>query len=309
VDYTLIIERADEVTLRGLDEELLPHICDASQYIVDLSGLRYIELPNAVYLLLLIGYLKERSGQKPLLVPPDNENVLSFLTNMKFFVLAENHSLCTQAINLAPGHVEQALEIKYLPAALTPEGIENSLTYIQQNTIIDKLVDLGAGQFAGLATPFRELARNVHEHSGSYGYIAAQLEPKVADAQRFHLAVGDLGIGIQRSLAPFYESNQRRFERAFGPVWDEAKALDVAFAPGVSSKAKQDLADDERGVGLWTVLQQVKEARGAIVCRTGHNKVFMGFFRGKWRTQRKTDLSCFPGTQLDVVIPLDRKRG
>ena len=121
------------------------------------------------------------------------------------------------------------------------------------------------------------------------------------------ISIGDLGIGIFESLKPFYyeyEYGIDGFEREFGPLWNEPKALDITFSPKVSSKGT-----GVGGLGLRRVLEAAKESRGSLVCRTGTSKIYLGYWHGQWRTELKTNLDFFPGTQLEVKIPMCRPSG
>jgi len=323
LELVIPILKSEDVTLQNLDDVLLPLIPmnksqsspspEDRQYIVDLSRLEYLKLTDAVNLLLLIGYLETGNGPKVLLIPPRAERPNEFLSAMRFFVLAENHCLITNA-NVIPQPVDvkekKILEIKHIPSQLTDTGFANWLSKNTTNTIIDKLTMLADDELGGLlASAFMELCENVHEHSRSYGYIAAQVvEPRDPDSpEQFQLTIGDLGIGLYEGLRGFHDEEIRGFERAYGPLWDEMKALDIAFTPGVSFKAKRAFDVEARGIGLWSVFQTVKEFGGSLICRTGRNKVFLGYWHGQWETRRKTALCFFPGTQLEVRIPLKRE--
>ena len=121
--------------------------------------------------------------------------------------------------------------------------------------------------------------------------------------KKFRLFIGDLGIGIYESLDDFYRTNYENFERRFGPAWDELKAVDIAFAPGVSSKRFNGIDEEEaRGIGLRKALTIAQEAGGAVICRSGRTKAFFGYQKNEWVTKRMFNLEEFPGTQLEVYL-------
>jgi hypothetical protein len=308
LEYRLSISA--QVSLKTLDDDLLPQLQEAaSRYIVDLSDLGYLVAPDAVNLLLLLGYLERISQEQPILIPPSDTRVMSFLSNVRFFVMAENLCLLNKVHPIPPPVDSRVmakrniLEIKQIVARQTEEGFYNWLGRQIANTVIEKFSKLAGGRYAYLTEVFLELCKNIFEHSGSLGYIAAQVYPPESPSSEFHITVGDLGIGLFDSLVSYYKEDNEEFERKHGPIWDEAKALDLAFAPGVSSKKN---SNQTRGIGLPTVLGAVKRSGGSLVCRTGTSKAFLGYWRHSWRTERKVGLAMFPGTQLEVRMPVGR---
>jgi hypothetical protein len=298
--------------METLDNNILGELhTGVDQYVVDLSELKYIPAPNAVYLLLLIEYLKRISATDPLLLPPTSEQVISFLSNIHFLVLVE--SVCD--INKPHPFPEPVdpkimarraiMEIKHIPVpAKMPSG--TFYTWVGKsvkNTIIDKLSKISEGQLNALANVYIELVKNIHEHSGSSGYVAAQkLTQKDTRSPRLVIAIGDLGIGMKKSLDAWFTMKKTEREKRYGPVWDDGKAIDVAFCPGVTSKDTD--MHEGAGAGLYSVLESIQEQGGSLICRSGTSKVFLGFWRGAWRTRRKCNLCYFPGMQLEVSIPI-----
>lgn len=308
---------SEEINLKELDDGLLAALYEqdgspreVDRYVVDLSDLSFSMAPSLVNVLLLIGYLAQISKSEPILIPPNSATVTHFLSDLRFFVLAE--SLCildkTRSIP-SPVNSEQMakrdiLEVKHIPIQQTEEGFYNWLGQSTSNTIVGKFSRLADGRFAPLATVYIELCKNIFEHSRSFGYVAAQVYRRSASSPVFHATIGDLGIGIHESLHPFYTGDVAEFDRRYGPLWDEAKALDLAFAAGVSSKPKS--GDQTMGIGLPTILEIVKSFKGSVICRSGRTKVFFGYWHNDWRTERKSNLAFFPGTHLEVNLPLVR---
>lgn len=297
------LEVNEGTSLKFLDTVLLPQIREVEAYSIDLSGLKFLGSPDAVNLLLFIGYLGKISKSQLELTPPSRPDVVSFLSNMRFFVLAE--SLCfinkvrpiPQAAEPQQMAKRDILEIKHIPIIKTLEGYENWLGINTPKAIIDKLNKLQRGRGdSTLGQVFFELSKNIFEHSKSFGYVAAQVDRELS----LHITIGDLGIGIFESLQVYHDW-QADFDEKFGPLWDEAKALDIAFAPAVSRKTAKE--NQLGGAGLYSVLRIVKESKGRLICRSGRTKVFLGYLHNKWETERRSNLTFFPGTQLEVTIP------
>jgi hypothetical protein len=107
------------------------------------------------------------------------------------------------------------------------------------------LLHLGSGpSFDTMQYTFREIVRNIFEHSGARSFlIAGQYYPKHRNVQ---IVLADNGLGIQNSL---------RFNKPFEKLDDRA-ALNMALMPGVSGNAKA-MSDDTRskwqnsGYGLY----------------------------------------------------------
>ena len=290
---------SQDINLHILDDYLLPQAREkADQYQVDLSKAQFISAPGGVILLLFLQYLKQRS-KNVIVIPPENKSLFIFLGQINFYTLLQNMN--AEIVDeiwlfepLDPMHLAKKtiLEIKYISAKMTPEGYQNWLSKSIENTIIDKINNLSHQNIKDLSRIFWELTSNVHEHSLSFGYTAAQrIQNKLG------LCVGDLGIGIFQSLSPFYHDNCDKFEQRFGPLWDEPKSLDIAFARGVSSKSSEG-----RGLGLSTILSIVKQEKGAVIIRSGKTKLYLGYRHNKWTNEKKVDLEYFPGTQLEVYV-------
>ena len=295
---------SSDVTLQTLDEYLIPlskNIGDTCY--IDLSKASFITAPGGAVILLFLQYLKTKC-KDIIILPPKNKNTLLFLSNIKFLTLAQH--ICDIDLASFPEPVDHArlsksniLEIIYIYPNMTEFGYSDWLSRNTINTIVGKIDRLGSGKFENLSRVFLELTSNVFEHSKSFGYIAAQ---KI-DHSKFKLFIGDLGIGLYKSLYGFYATNCENFERRFGPAWDEPKALDVAFVPGISSKRLiENLEEQQRGIGLYKALTIAKKSNGGIVCRSGTTKSFFGYRQNEWVTERKFNLDELPGTQLEVYL-------
>lgn len=300
------LEISNELSLKLLDDVLLdlPSPNEIEEITVDLSDLRYQQVTGVVNLLLLLGYLDQNCKHRPLLIPPATESTRRFLSNARLFALAESYCVVdmTRPIPEPVPAREMAqrsiLETKHIPPRETDAGFVNRLSRHLKNSIIEKLAILGDGRFAFLADVYLELSTNIFEHSQSFGFVAAQERDSM-----FQITIGDLGIGLFRSLQAFYEIDIERFNWKYGPLWDEAKALDIAFAAGASAK-KALRPDEPAGSGLPTVLRSVRDHGGTVICRSGRHKMLAGHRGSSWQTAKKDNLAEFPGTQLEVYIPL-----
>jgi hypothetical protein len=311
-----------DITLQTLDDLLLPRVSDESnEYTMDLSSATYITAPGGVILLLFLEFIKSK-GKKISLILPRDERALKFLSNVRFIIHAER--ICDNIIPSSslfdvnrpypePVSSYEMSKRKIFPVHFIPNGvhelefgnwlsesIENSLVEDIARKATDKISELTGGRYKNLPRVYGELCNNVYQHSRSLGYVACQEITETDTKPVLRVGIGDLGIGFFQSLATVYTKDIAGFEQTKGPVWDEAKAIDIAFIPGVSSKRINK--DDIRGIGLSTVLAVVKEAKGSLICRSGKTKLFLGYSRNQWRTLRKHCDHHFPGAQLEVNL-------
>ena len=243
-----------DVTLKALDEEVLPQAqAIDGRYTVDMSSLRFISAASAVNLLLFLQYLRQKSGEPPRLIPPESPDVASLLGNIRFFVFAENTCDIDKGYWLSKGLKFPALshadltrrrifQITRIQDCSEP-GASYERLGVSTDSLMHKLAIMGGGRFGELGVVYTELCKNIFEHSHSHGYVAALVLPsKVQYPCTFRITVGDLGVGIFESLSALYEHDPKQFSLRFGPVWDEPKATDIAFAAGTTSKVqRQDI--------------------------------------------------------------------
>jgi hypothetical protein len=128
---------------------------------------------------------------------------------------------------------------------------------------LDELVDLLCARLEGLApgdvvaelaASFWELSDNTRFHAQTDGgVLAAQVYEQGRPNQRVDLALGDVGIGIRRSL----QNNEHESV-------DDADAIELALEEGVSGTG-----DPSRGYGLPSVVRRVRELGGQTTIRSG----------------------------------------
>lgn len=122
--------------------------------------------------------------------------------------------------------------------------------------LAERLEGVARGQvLAALLESVYEIADNVRYHSkAAGGVMAAQVYGQESDERRVTVAIGDVGVGIRRSLL---ESG--RYE----PV-DDVHAIRLALKEDVSA-----IDDPGRGVGLPTTLETTTGLGGTMVVRSG----------------------------------------
>lgn len=138
-----------------------------------------------------------------------------------------------------------------------------------------------AGNFCNVLS---ELCRNVIDHSGGVGFVAAQRYTRAQDGDRFAvISVGDVGVGLRSTLGQRYPVDS----------WSDVEILTRALLPTYSRHPN-------RGLGLAFVKKISSDYRGSLHMRSGSGRIYI-------RGNRLVNMGAapFPGTQ--VVISLGQR--
>lgn len=130
------------------------------------------------------------------------------------------------------------------------------------------------------------VARNVFEHAGAPGWLAAWASP---DGQ-LEVAVSDSGRGFRHSLA-------RQLAERLGEHWSDGAALEEVFRTRVSRKVAPD-----RGTGLREVVERVRGWGGTISIWSGTARVSAGPQTGSEHTV-DADLPSLAGSLVVLTLP------
>ncbi len=178
----LTIKITEDINLSNLDDFLSLYIPERETHkiFIELSDASYITAPGAAMILLYLQYLKTVTRSSELIInPPKNKNTRFFLNNIRFFVHAQR--FCSISGPQLPPVIEKSvlmkwniLHILFIPPDLSEQTYRKWIGYQTSKTIIDKVDKLTNNQINDLGRIFFELARNVFDHSNSFGYIAAQ---------------------------------------------------------------------------------------------------------------------------------------
>ncbi|MBI2503774.1 MAG: ATP-binding protein [Candidatus Latescibacteria bacterium] len=126
-----------------------------------------------------------------------------------------------------------------------------------------------------------ELCHNILDHSMNWGYVAVQRyqDPRT-HAKYAVIGVGDLGIGIKKSLAQRYAVEE----------WTHAQAI-------LNSLKKNCSRDPARGLGLYIVEQICRRYGGNLQIKSGDTRVYI---RGHRHFEHRS--AFFPGTLLSISL-------
>lgn len=103
------------------------------------------------------------------------------------------------------------------------------------------------------------------------------------------IAVMDLGVGFQASLAPKYAAQ--------AADWTDTAALRLAIFEGATR-----YNDPGRGQGLSAVRRFVERWHGKLMIRSGSARLGLSPAWDRTAVQQ-IDLLPFPGTQVSIVLP------
>jgi hypothetical protein len=268
------------------------------QVTFDLSDMEFCSAPGAMNLILVLAY-SAKKGNENILIPPRSMKVQSFLNFVGFDTFAQNYVNLTKRFFSSIDDEKKIsnqniLRIIHLFPPANDEDFDQWAGQIINNKIVRKFTFLLDGRYQSLITIFSELSRNIFEHSESYGYLAAQVIEN-----SFIVSIGDLGIGIYKSLTPYY---RKYGVEEYGPLWNELKAIDISFGQYVSRKN----TDHEiiGGIGLNQILTLIIKHNGRLTVRSGHSKIQTDFSKSTRAVKDTSKLPYFPGTQFELIIPI-----
>jgi anti-anti-sigma regulatory factor len=275
--------------LEGLDARA------AGQIIIDLEKVRFVDPYGMVGLLALARFLRQRAFE-PVLMLPRSEEVMKYLDRMDFSRHAER--LC--AIDLTTlwpdgeysrsTHSDVLLEITPITGS---EDIHYIVDRVRQRAqmILSQNLHYEQAAIDGFVVALSEVCQNIPEHSEDVGYVAIQkyFYGRRLGKNLVKIAVMDLGVGFQASLAPKYATQ--------AADWSDLMALRLAMFEGAS---RYD--DPGRGQGLSAVRRFVERWQGKLMIRSGSARLGLS---PAWERSaaRQTKLIPFPGTQVSIVLP------
>ena len=267
---------------------------DATRTLFDAHRVRWID-PSGMLALLVAGRSAGLHGERPLLKPPENPEVLSYLQRMRFFAEAPAAFEVVGKVwaRRSYGHSDALLEVTAIDSH---DHVRKVVGRIQERAgdILSGRLGLPASSVIQFAILLSEVCQNVVEHAGpgEMGWVAVQAYHWAKRLGRYAavLSVMDCGVGFRRSL-------DRRHGQAYGAGWDDSAALQAAVMHGLSR-----FPETGRGQGLRQVRRQVQRWGGAMRVRSGEARISFG---PRWNDSPPLveNLAPFPGAQIVIVIP------
>ena len=257
---------------------------------IDLKEASFID-PYGMVGILEIGELLKSEGIKKTIYLPKSEEVLKYLERMDFFKFADSY------FNLKPP--KPKLSEKYLRSSysdvlleITPIEKSDDIHFIvgkvkdRANAILKRHLNYDERAINGFIVALSEVCQNIIEHSETKGFVGIQkYHWQNMNKNVVKIAVMDLGIGFKKSLS-------ERF-----PLKNDFEAIEKALLHGASR-----YADTGRGHGLAAVRRFVNQWNGKISIRSSTAK-FSIIPDWSWGKSKEINLTHFPGSQINIMLP------
>ena len=248
--------------------------------------------PYGLIGLLAIGQAaRQTTGLAPLIEPPDDAEVRSYIDRMHFWPAAAEVFELEASPPRKHGEVDTLLEITPIRSHEDVHRVVEGVKDRAQRILLNQL-HYTRPSVIHFSVMLSEVCQNILEHADSIGWVCAQ---------RYHwkrrlgrdvvvLAVMDVGIGFEGSLGAEHA-------RRFGEAWSAAAALEAAFLNGESR-----FRDPGRGQGLQAIRRQVIKWDGAVRIRSGDAMIARV---PEWddTPPLQSGLTAFPGAQIMIVLP------
>lgn len=251
--------------------------CEGASDILDLSDTTFAKPFGITLVYGLISFLRQLGDPVHIVAPPA---VATYLWRMNVHVPFTGDDGVTFEPDIRRWGVSQARPETVLP--LTCISVENDDEVVEAGGHLWDIISARAPQFVPVADQIRtalvELISNVERHSQAG--MATVIAQTHRDAVR--LAVGDVGIGVRRSL-------QGAYPLAGRPDHD---VLKFATEPGVTA------TPGGGGTGLWTIVDAIQEYGRAV--HLGSGQGVYSVYRG-YEQARPSGL-LIPGTIVEVAF-------
>lgn len=280
---------------RGFDAlvEEVSAIQEAEKVIVAGRHLQWADPFGMVGLLSVGRYLRDLSGEAPILELPESTEVLSYLGRMEFLREADQVFQIPEGITpRRPSGVSNVL-LEITPIR-SHDDVHSVIEHVQERagTILKEKLSYGASDAVPFSIMLSEVCQNIIEHAESGGWVGIQTYnwARRLGRQVVVIGVADLGIGFRGSLAAEHAGR-------YGERWNDLTALEAAFLHGVTR-----FRDPGRGQGLKQIRNRVQRWGGRVSIRSGTARIADV---PEWDDSPPTQdrLANFPGSQIKIVLP------
>lgn len=266
---------------------------------LDLRDVSFIR-PAGIVALISIARLWHRQRGGHILISEIQPSVYAYLERMNLFTEFGNviklpiHFVPTETYSRSDKS-KSLLEIMMLPCG----ELENAHSTGSAIARIEQIMQIQYGPHPSirrLCSIFTEILTNI-VHSQDEGYALIQsYRDHPETGRRVELAVGDLGIGIQKSLL----SNEMIANHVVN--YSLVRGSDFilhSLKEGVSSRS--DWTENGRGLGLSLVSQKVGQwEQGVLRIRSSSSVVEL--VQNQEQPSVVDDLVCIPGTQVIISV-------
>ena len=290
---TFVIPVPETLDDRGF-EALVSHWASAGEarVLLDARHVRWVSPYGVLGLLAAGAASRERSGERPLLQPPENRDVASYLSRIRFYENA--HQIFDFEVRTRRRDAGTSDALLEITAIRSHEDVHDVVDRVRDlaATILGKQLNYPKPAVLPFSVILSEVCQNIVEHSGADGWVSAQTYnwKQRLGRQVVVIAVMDAGMGFRGSMA-------QEHALTYGDRWSDGTALEAAFLHGVSR-----YRDPGRGQGLQGIRKQVSRWKGLVTVRSGTAQIAEV---PDWVDMQPavSGLPDFPGAQIEVVLP------
>jgi anti-sigma regulatory factor (Ser/Thr protein kinase) len=291
---TLVISAPETLDERGFDAVAAAWAAgEGGRMLLDARHVRWVS-PFGILGLLAAGLAwQDRWGERPILQPPENKDVASYLSRIRFFERAhEMFDFEGHQRRRSVGESDALLEITPIRSHQDVHDVVD-LVRDRAAAILGNRLGYPPAAVVHFSVILSEVCQNIVEHAEADGWVCAQTYnyKRRLGRQVVIIAVMDVGMGFRGSLA-------REHAQSFGERWTDETALEQAFLHGVSR-----YRDPGRGQGLQGIRRQVSKWDGLFTIRSGTAEIAEVPSWLKDRAALASGLPDFPGAQIQVVMP------
>ncbi len=253
--------------------------------LLDLCQVEFVYPSGIVGMALFLRSAQERIGRK-LVISGCKDNILAYLHRINFFDTCREWATCTMEVPSDSELARSEASTNLLELRPIRNHDEVNLAANRAQEIIRSWLTLDSSQLNNLVIVLSEMGGNVCDHSNDYGFICIQKYlHRLRGIVVVRIAVGDMGIGIRRSL-------MRRYRN----IGSTSIAYVKAALQGKTSRPGRSI----RGNGFQRVQEIVKGCRGSLFVRSGDGAVLIPPASEEMIEYPK--LLDFPGTFVAITL-------
>lgn len=270
----------------------LSEACHEDELVIDLSNVEFAYPPGIVALCLAVNYRGQKGKPTQLTLPeaPEEDDVVAYLNRIDLFDSLPRETRICQNLSSLEQHARNPSHEFTEVLVLEEEGIGDA------NIVVQRFLQSHVKHWRRPYEVFNEVLLNARDHSSvpevpkddgaetelGFGVLHVQ-----AYEDRLELAVGDIGVGIRKSLNTCPDHDFRRSTRA---IW-------AALEKGASRFSH--MRDCERGGGLRRVKDVIEEVNGELDLRSYGGSAHLANGSIKYDGYPNP----FPGTLARVKLP------
>lgn len=282
-------ERSFDQVVRALES------AGDARVLFDGTHVRWVD-PYGMVGLLCVGTVAGRSGERPVLKLPDNPDVVSYLSRMRFFPHAEPIFELPGAVRRAPAEADSDVLLE-VTAVNSHADVHTVVDLVNERgiAILTRQLHYPVREAFQFSVILSEVCQNIIEHAEAPGWVATQTytwTKKLGGRRVVVIAVMDLGIGFRKSLA---STHATRYPEG---GWDDAAALESAFMHGQTRHH-----DPGRGQGLQQIRKLVARWGGRVSVRSGTARIADVPAWDEYGRALESGLAPLPGAQIGIILP------